>query len=142
MALPAVVKTRILNSERELTQFAHSLERGLILTLNQHKDKLRRLSHSVALNASKTTAGELERVQMLKIRYANALKNLLKQPTMRLDSLESMVRVLSPQNTIKRGYSITMVNGKAVKSQEQLKNGDVIETRLFDGTVMSKIIDK
>lgn len=142
VSLPAVVKARIMTSERELSQLSHSLERGAILTLNSHKDKLRRLSHAVALNASKTTAGEIERVQMLKIRYANALKNLLRQPTMRLDAIENMVRVLSPENTIKRGYSITMLNGKAVSSLNQLKDGDVIETRLADGLVVSKVIEK
>lgn len=58
----------------------------------------------------------------------------------KLKNLENMVRVLSPQNTINRGYSLTLLNGKAVRSIGDIKEGDIIETRLPDGTVASEII--
>ena len=41
---------------------------------------------------------------------------------------------------LKRGYSITRINGKAVRDASQLKTGDEIETQLEKGTVKSKVV--
>ena len=42
-------------------------------------------------------------------------------------------------NVLKRGYSLTMVNGKIVKSVNQINVGDRIETKLNDGIVESNV---
>jgi exodeoxyribonuclease VII large subunit len=44
---------------------------------------------------------------------------------------------MSPQNVLKRGYSITLLNGKAVKSFENVKANDPLETIVFDGKIHS-----
>lgn len=61
------------------------------------------------------------------------------KPATKLKNLENMVRVLSPQNTINRGYSLTLLNGKVVKSIGELRKGDTVTTCLSDGTVESTI---
>ncbi len=56
-----------------------------------------------------------------------------------LNSIQEKLRLVDPQNIIKRGYSLTMVNGKIVKSVDQIKAGDRLETKLSDGTVESNV---
>jgi len=56
-----------------------------------------------------------------------------------LISIQEKLRLVDPQNILKRGYSLTMLNGKIVKSVNQITSGDLIETRLSDGTVESKV---
>ena len=56
-----------------------------------------------------------------------------------LNSIQEKLRLVDPQNILKRGYSLTMINGKIVKSVEQIKTGDILETRLSDGKVESKV---
>ena len=46
----------------------------------------------------------------------------------------------SPLKTLARGYSITKKDGKIIKSQEELKQGDLIDIRLLDGERQAKII--
>jgi len=41
---------------------------------------------------------------------------------------------------LKRGYSITLKNGNTLTSGETLKTGDEIETILYQGKIISKII--
>lgn len=55
----------------------------------------------------------------------------------KLSSLESMINVLDPKNTLKRGYSITRLNGKAVKTKESIQNGMELVTTLADGEIRS-----
>ena len=56
-----------------------------------------------------------------------------------LERLEGLVKVLSPQATLSRGYSITRVGGHAVTSVSQLSAGTVVETTLADGSVRSTV---
>lgn len=56
-----------------------------------------------------------------------------------LNTIQEKLRLVDPQNILKRGYSLTMLNGKIVKSVNQIKEGDRLETRLSDGKVESTV---
>ena len=56
-----------------------------------------------------------------------------------LKQIQEKLRLVDPQNILKRGYSLTMINGKVLKSVQSLKVGDLLETRLSDGIVGSKV---
>ena len=55
---------------------------------------------------------------------------------------ENTARLVDPVNVLKRGYSITLKEGKIVKSVNQLNINEEIETRVADGNVKSRIIKK
>lgn len=55
----------------------------------------------------------------------------------RLELFEQRATSLDPQLLLKRGYSITTLNGKAVHDAIELKSGDEIETQLSQGTIKS-----
>ena len=56
-----------------------------------------------------------------------------------LDSLESLLEALSPLSTLKRGYSITRIDGKSIKDVSYIRNGDTITTTLANGTLTSTV---
>ncbi len=117
--LPARVQTRIMRSEKHLSQIGHAIDRAL----------------------SKRYSSESEKIRLLRFRFEKACTQFTVQPMIKLKNLENMVRVLSPQNTINRGYSLTLINGKTVHSISGLHEGDVLETRLADGEIRSIITD-
>lgn len=55
----------------------------------------------------------------------------------RLEILEQRAKALDPALLLRRGYSITLYNGRAVRDASTLKKGDKIETRLENGTIKS-----
>ena len=55
----------------------------------------------------------------------------------KISSIESLIKVLDPLNTLKRGYSITRINGKAVKTKSSIAEGDILTTVLEDGEIRS-----
>lgn len=88
------------------------------------------------------------RKQMLqsknKLNQCENLVKILSLETIRtekrnLNSIQEKLRLVDPQNILKRGYSLTMLNGKIIKSVGQLQKGDLLETRLSDGTVESNV---
>jgi len=56
-----------------------------------------------------------------------------------IENMEKNINNMSPENVLKRGYSITYLNGKSVSSFTSLKQGDVIKTTLNEGSVTSTV---
>lgn len=59
----------------------------------------------------------------------------------RLDILQNRTEALDPERLLRRGYSITLHNGRALLDGGTLNEGDIIETRLACGTVMSVVTE-
>jgi exodeoxyribonuclease VII large subunit len=59
-----------------------------------------------------------------------------------LTQFENSLGILDPENVMKRGYTITTMNGKVIKKANQLIPGDIIDTRFADGDVISSVKEK
>ena len=57
----------------------------------------------------------------------------------RVQLIEEKTKGLDPKQLLKRGYSITLHQGKVIRSSEHLHHGDEIETLLEKGTIKSII---
>lgn len=58
----------------------------------------------------------------------------------RIQLVSEKVKSLDPTLLLRRGYSITLRNGKVVKDVSVLNAGDELETRLAHGSVRSKVL--
>lgn len=70
---------------------------------------------------------------------ATATKTVIDREKSRLAATADKVEILSPQSTLKRGYSLTKVNGRALTAASAVKSGDEIVTFLSDGTITSTV---
>lgn len=66
----------------------------------------------------------------------------LQQAKHRLELLKSELRLYNVEEQLKRGYSLTLRQGKIVKSVTALTAGDLIETRFRDGVLRSQVINE
>lgn len=57
----------------------------------------------------------------------------------RISDAERNVTNMSPEQVLKRGYSITLSAGKAVRNSAEISIGDTIETVLYKGSITSTI---
>jgi exodeoxyribonuclease VII large subunit len=57
----------------------------------------------------------------------------------RLENFETKINLLNPHNILKRGYSITYSNGKILKDTGSVKKDDIINTRLYNGSITSVV---
>ncbi|MGV8993627.1 MAG: exodeoxyribonuclease VII large subunit [Flavobacterium sp.] len=62
-----------------------------------------------------------------------------KQEILQLENIEKNLQNLDPINILKRGFSITRFNGKAVKNISEISEGETIETQVYKGTITSII---
>ena len=78
----------------------------------------------------------------LNTQLATLSQRRLQREQHRLDMLAQRVQSLDPNLLLRRGYSITLKDGRAVRSAANLQPGDIIETRLAEGRVRSKVEKK
>ena len=100
--------------------------------LNILQERLFRLAE-IRLSNCENIVGQLEK------KISLTAEHLLMVEKHRLELLEGRAQNLDPQLLLRRGYSITLVGGKALRDPSQVKQGDKIETRLEKGTIISTI---
>lgn len=69
--------------------------------------------------------------------FQNASMHVLDRHNSQLRQLELQLRTLDPKRMLRYGYSITRINGHAVRDARDLKAGDEIVTTLDKGTIKS-----
>ena len=79
------------------------------------------------------------RLDSLSRNIPSAMERRMTKESHRLQLLSQRIKAQDPELLLKRGYSITLKDGKSVRSAEQLKPGDIIETRLSEGIVRSEV---
>ena len=103
----------------------------------QHVSQLATLIPTLAL---RKLSDSRHRIDMIEGRLPVAIERRLTDQKHRIERLSILLQGFDPQLLLKRGYSITLHNGRAVHDPNQLKPGDEIETRVEKGTVRSKVI--
>lgn len=96
----------------------------------------------VGAAAGRIVAEERLRLDRLSVVLAPAVRQRLSAENHRLELLGQRISAVDPAILLRRGYSITLHNGRAVYSSDQLSDGDVIETRLAEGNVRSVVRNK
>lgn len=73
-------------------------------------------------------------------RQLNAyVDSLIKNQYTQLENAGRILELLNPFALLARGYSITTLNGKLIKHTSEVKADEIIETRIMDGIIQSKV---
>jgi exodeoxyribonuclease VII large subunit len=70
------------------------------------------------------------------------INNSVANIKLKLEGLHNNLQILDPENVLKRGYTITSLDGKIIKSVRSLNTDDVLETQFSDGKIGSRVIKK
>jgi exodeoxyribonuclease VII large subunit len=96
---------------------------------------LKMISAAGTISAGKRSLIERHRVDLIKITF-----NSLEKVKTRTTVLETTLGILNPENVLRRGYSITTLNGRLIKSAAEVISEDIIDTQLSDGKIKSKVV--
>ena len=103
------------------------------------KIRLSRAAERITILFSLVKSKQENKLETLNQRIASAVQRLIDRRRHTLDILEQRTKSLDPTLLLQRGYTITLVNGHALRSPSAVKPGDIIVTRLADGTVKSTV---
>lgn len=101
--------------------------------------KLKQLSSRIPTLITLAKERQEKRIDSLENRMNSAVRHLLERERHRLQMCTQRIKAQDPIHILRRGYSITLYNGRAISNAATLKAGDIIETRLEKGTLKSEI---
>lgn len=104
--------------EQKLDNMLEKLGSIMTYKLEREKSKLNNLSKMISPN----------------------MLNRLDKEKIKLENIETKLNLLNPENILKKGYSLTLVEGKIVKSIKSVKKGSIIDTKFSDGIIKSEVL--
>ena len=105
-------------------------------------DEKVKLIHSVRYFRSATATNLIKRKNDIREKIRSLVvqtSHFFQRERQTLENKEKNVELMHPVNVLRRGYSITKANGKVLKQIEGIKEGDILETILLDGMIVSKV---
>ena len=125
-----------------IAQLLERLQRSITSRLSASADRLHQLRDRPALSDPSRGIGQLRsRLDEAWERLALAQRNGLARGQADLSRLTGTLDALSPLKVLSRGYSITLAstNGTVIRSADQTQVGELIETRLESGSLISRV---
>lgn len=107
--------------------------------LAYEKMRLKQLADRIPTLFALTRERQTKRIDALAHRLDSAATQRLERERHRLQLVAQRAHAQDPIHILRQGYSITLHNGHALRSGDELADGDIIETRLEQGTLKSEI---
>ena len=124
--------TRINNAQQRITM-------AISQKFATQKARLDSLQTLLPVLVQRFLSNARHRIELLENRLPAATERIITNQKHKLSQIELMLQSYDPQVLLRRGYSITLLNGRAVRDPQQLKTGDIIETRVEKGIIKSTV---
>lgn len=125
-----------------LDSLGSRLREGVIHRLQSENNRLEVLKNRMPQTVIKQLSEARLSLMSKQMQLSISTANLINSEQHKLELLQQRIADASPEKLLKRGYSITLVNGKVVKDASQLKTNDILTTLLQHGEIKSKVIQQ
>lgn len=133
------IPERIAHSKERLEQWVARIPSRVQMRLQHERFRQERMA--VRMNTAWQTRLLREEYRLkLEQRLATAIDARLQRERHRLQLAQSQVEAASPELLLKRGYSLTLKDGKVVTDASALHPGDVLTTRVAKGEFKSEVL--
>ena len=141
-ALARELLKRMRDAQQQLDLSRETLRRHVTHRIDHSK---RALIHIAASLQSRSPARELllrrNRFVDIRRRFSDLPARVLENARLRFRETESILRVLGPDATLRRGYSMTMDDqGRLIRSMKSVRPKMKVRTRLADGQFESSVL--
>ena len=133
------VKRRLQVERLRFERLSSQIPTLFSLVKTKQDARLDRMMHDLKLNVQTKLSRELRQLEILSQNIQPVLERKMLNESHRLQMLEQRIKAQDPELLLKRGYSITLKDGKSVKDASVLKKGDVLETRFAEGQIKSVV---
>jgi len=133
------VTDRLQKERLRIDRLIELLPKQLAAFLTAQHARLGRLIELLPRQTAACLTSQRGNLDLLAATMRGVLERRMLRENHRMELLEHRVDAVNPEKLLQRGYSITRSNGRVVRSPEQLKAGDEIETTMEKGTIKSVV---
>jgi exodeoxyribonuclease VII large subunit len=133
--------SRVRDAQQRLDHSRETLQRCLAHKIDSYKRNLTHITRALqARNPARELMMRRNRFEDVHRRFVASPARLLENARHRFERIEGILRVLGPDATLRRGYSITMnERGKIIRTIATVRPKMKIRTRVSDGEFSSEI---
>ena len=132
--------SRVFDSASELENLTRRMGDAINNRMNAEAVRIERLSQRLPSLFAILKAHQEQILETVWIRSVNGVRNILISQNHKLEIIDKTLAAADPAKILKRGFSLTRLNGRVVKEASELKKGDRLTTSFADGSVESEII--
>lgn len=130
---------RNLQFEAHMEDLSHRLQLDSQRLLRRHALQLEQLEQQLHYGSRRTLTEQERLLDYIDREWPRLARRSLKDQHQSLEQQERLLQLLSPEATLRRGYTMTLKGGRPVTSANELQAGDRISTRFIDGERQSRI---
>lgn len=136
----SVAKNILINSQNDVNRQIQSLSQQSRFRIKNEKDYLASVGEDLKRGAYSLYYSENQNIIQLGLNIKKDVVTQIRHVSLILNNAEKNLANISPKNVMKRGYSITLLNGKSIRSFEQVKKGELLNTLVYEGSIHSTVI--
>ncbi|MEG2028769.1 MAG: exodeoxyribonuclease VII large subunit [Bacilli bacterium] len=153
------------NKKQKIDLLLEKINTNMKISIEKQKTKLTNLKNNYILNnpvnlyeknvlkintlVEKLNKNILLNVEKQKIRLNNIKNNyIIKNPNnlyknniIKLNTIIEKLELLNPLSILKRGFTLTYINGKMIKSSKEINIDDNIQIKYYNGSINTKVIN-
>ena len=137
--IATTVRETIGHAREQLAYYGSLIPATARNILDTNRVKLDSCARALPVAAVNLITVQRSRLERALERMGDAVANTLLREQQRLQSLDDKATLLSPVNTLRRGYSLVMKDGKCVTDATQLQPGDPVTVQFAAGNAAATI---
>lgn len=140
---PTAVAEFLINHIENTLNELKTLEEKIINSTNQKVSEetflLQHLQTKYMFLVKDISKDQINKIQNYKDRLTSSVNSLFQKQNHKLESIEQYIDLVSPENILKKGYTLTIYENKIIKTKPSLPKGTEIETVFSDGKIKTII---
>jgi exodeoxyribonuclease VII large subunit len=136
------IRESTVNFYGKIISMQHSLATAVNRSVNRQNISLLKTESRIKKISGDILAGRAYQLQKLSLVLARSLKHGFSIQKQKIEYYYERINSCDPSTVLRRGYSVTMKKGKAVKDAALLAEGDILETILNKGKITSTLKKK
>ncbi|MCS7203046.1 MAG: exodeoxyribonuclease VII large subunit [Thermodesulfovibrio sp.] len=131
------------HSQREkIFSIKHELLRQTNLCIKSEEIKMTNIENKLKNKMEEHINKTNFKLSSFKDKIVAKISNILTIKNLQIEGYGEKLNLLHPENILKRGYSITYVNGRVLKNSKDVKVGSKVQIQLYRGKILGNVIKK
>lgn len=140
--IPQIINNNIKQKYRHLSSKGSLITRSAAGFIQKNKHKLESKHSYFGFNIKNYLHGLKNSGHEIKTRTLPEKVNIaIKNRSDKLHLFKTTLKLVDPENILKKGYAVVIKNGRIVKNAQCIDFEDLIETKLYDGSIKSKVLE-
>ena len=138
--LPVTISNQLASGNSMLDSYIYKVSKLISLNVNKHLYVNDLQTQKIYKAIKYRMLMSKNNIQSFNSLLINMLAHKIESYKSNLKYFENSVKLVDPETILKRGFSITLFNNVPIFDSSHVKSNEIIETKLFKGSIISKVV--